>query len=244
MAIHTKGLVLKVSDIGESDRVVTLLTDDYGVIRAFANRAKKMNSKIQSSTQLLSYSDFSVYTGNNSYIIDSAEVIEVFFGLRNDIEKLALGQYFCSLALELIPEGEPSSESLRVILNSLSFLQNEKRSREFIKAVTELKLLSIAGFAPNVEACSSCGKSPSGDVFFNLNSGRFTCRDCSGNGKRISAGILTALRFVIYNPVDRMYSFALSPDDMLGFSHLCESFLLAQTKKEFKTLNFYKSVIS
>ncbi|MCQ2476629.1 MAG: DNA repair protein RecO [Clostridia bacterium] len=242
MSMVTDALVLKVSDVGESDRVVTLLTAEFGVIRAFANRAKKINSKMQSAAQTLCYGEFSIYSGKDSYIIDSAAAKEVFFGLREDIALLSLGQYFCSLAMELIPEGEPAPESLRVILNSLSFLQKGRRTPAFLKAVTELKLISLAGFAPDLSGCSVCGKSPAGQVYFNTASGSYTCPGCSSSGTLISPGVLTAMKHVIFNPVDRIYSFALTPQDELAFGRVTEKFLLSRLGKTFKTLDFYKTV--
>ncbi len=242
MSIVTDALVLKVTDTGESDRVVTLLTADYGVVRAFANRAKKINSKMQAATQSLCYGHFSLYSGKDSYIIDSAEAKEVFFGLRQDIESLALGQYFCSLAYDIIPEGQPAPDSLRVILNSLSFLQNGKRSKDFLKAVTELKLISLAGFAPNLSVCALCGDNPTGKVYFDVSAGRFYCEMHNKGNELITPGVLTAMRHVIMNPINRIYSFTLSPQDEISFRNICEKFLLQQTKRTYNALEFYKTV--
>ena len=225
MSFETDALVLKSGDAGESDRIVTLLTADYGVIRAFANKAKKSNSQMQAATQTFCYGRFSVYTGRDSYTINRAEAKEVFFELRQDIERLALGQYFCSLAVELIPEGEPAPDSLRVILNSLSFLQKEKRSKQFLKAVTELKLISLAG-----------------NVYFDTDSGRFFCEKHKKGNFVITPGVLTAMRHVTLNPVDRIYSFALTPADEELFGRVTENFLLRRTGKSFKALEFYKTV--
>ena len=77
MRMNTDALVLKVTDTGESDRLVTLLTAEFGVLREFANRAKKINSKIHGATQSLCYGDFSIYSSRESYIIDDAIAKEV-----------------------------------------------------------------------------------------------------------------------------------------------------------------------
>ncbi len=242
MSSVTNGLVLKVSDIGESDKVITLLTAEMGVIRAFANRAKKMNSNIRAASQLLCYGEFTLYHGRDSYIIENAVAKEVFFGLRSDIKKLALAQYFCSLALEFVPEGEPAPDTLRLILNSLSYLQNGRRSPEFIKAVTELKLISLAGYAPDVSACGACGKSFSGEAVFNVRTGKCYCPECSENGMRISPGVITAMQYVVFNGIDRIYSFSLPAANEKLFGRAAEDFLLFRTGKTFKALEFYKSV--
>ncbi len=242
MAIVTDALVLKVSDVGESDRVLTLLSSDLGIIRAFANRAKKVSGRLNAGTQTFCYGSFSLYPRKDSYSIDSVTPKEVFFGLRDDISKLALGQYFCSLALDLVPEGEPAPDSLRVILNSLSLLVSDRRTQPFLKSVTELKMLSLAGFAPNLVSCGICGDNPAGDVVFDADGGRFYCKKHGREGSELSAGALTAMRHVIANPVDKIYSFSLSERDEALLSAACETFALTHLSRNHKALEFYKTV--
>ena len=104
MQLETDGLVIAEQSIGESDRLVTVLTRDEGVVRAFAQQAKKSGSSKVSATQLFCYSRLTLYKGRDKYIIDDALPIEPFFDLRKDIERLALAQYFCELARALAPE--------------------------------------------------------------------------------------------------------------------------------------------
>ncbi|MCQ2481236.1 MAG: DNA repair protein RecO [Clostridia bacterium] len=242
MSTITEGLVLKVTDTGESDRLVTLLTAEFGVIRAFANRAKKMKSNMHAATEAFCYGEYSIYIGKDSYTIESAQAKEVFFGLRQNIESLALGQYFCSLAMEFVPEGIPAPDTLKILLNSLAYLQNGRRTPDFLKAVTELKLLAIAGFAPDLTACAGCGENPKGDVYFSTSQGKFYCKNHPRNDMVITAGVLTAMRHIVANPVNRIYSFSVSPYDEKLLVKACEDFLLKQTNKSFNALDFYKTV--
>lgn len=242
MRMTTDALVLKVTDIGESDRLVTLLTSEYGVIRAFANRAKKINSKTLGATQSLCYGDFSIYTGRDSYIVDEATAKEVFFGLREDIVRLSLAQYFCSLAAELAPETEPAREFLRVILNSLHLLETGRRTPRFLKAVTELKIMAISGFMPDLTVCPHCGNELSGDMRFSVSDGAVFCSGSGKSGERINNTVLAAMRHVCGNPVERIYSFSLPEADEKLFSDICERFITAQAGCSFRTLDFYKSM--
>ena len=243
MRMNTDALVLRVTDTGESDRLVTLLTAEYGVLRAFANRAKKINSKMHGATQSLCYGDFSIYKSRDSYIIDDAVAKEVFFGLREDIEKLALSQYFCSLAAELVPEMEPARNYLRVILNSMHLLEKQRRTGDFIKAVTELKFMALSGFMPDLTVCPHCGCEPTGEIYFNVQEGCIFCKGSGKGGEKINATVLTAMRYVCANPVERIYSFSLPSADEKRFAAVSERFLLAQTGKRFKALDFYKSLV-
>ena len=242
MSIVTNALVIKVNDSGESDRIVTLLSAELGVVRAFANRAKKINGRMNAATQTFCYGEFTLYAGKDSYTVDSVTSKEVFFGLREDIVKLALGQYFCTLALDLVPEGEPAPDSLRVILNSLSFLEKGRRSCDFLKSVTELKLLSLAGFTPNLTACSVCGENPAGNVGFDIAGGTFSCGKHGRGDIVITPGVLTAMRHIISSPVDRSYSFTLTPQDEKLLGSVCERFAVRHTGRNLKALEFYNNV--
>lgn len=74
----TKGLVIKEQTIGESDRLVTLLTADFGLVKAFVRRAKQLKSRLNSATTLFAYCDFSLYRSKDAFIVDDAVPIEVF----------------------------------------------------------------------------------------------------------------------------------------------------------------------
>ena len=242
MRMTTDALVLKVTDTGESDRLVTLLTSEYGVLRAFANRAKKINSKMHGATQSLCYGDFSVYKSRDSYIIDDAVAKEVFFGLRSDIEKLALAQYFCALAAEIVPEMEPARDYLRVTLNSMHLLEKQRRSNDFLKAVTELKFMVFSGFMPDLMVCPHCGETE-GEMFFNIEDGCIYCKNSGRGGERINPSVLAAMRHVCASSIEKMYSFSLPVQDEKRFAAVCEKFMLSQTRRRFKALEFYKSLI-
>ena len=108
MQVKTQGLIIREQTVGESDRLVTVLTRDAGVVRAFARRAKNLKDSKSAATQLLCYSRLSIFKGREKYMIDDAEPIEVFFGLRRDIAALSLAQYFCELAYLMVPEDTDS----------------------------------------------------------------------------------------------------------------------------------------
>ena len=119
MKSKTEGLIIKQQNIGEQDKLVTVLTKDRGVIRAFVRGAKNIRSPKSAATGLLSFSTLSLYQSKDRYIIDDASVIELFFDLRKDVVKSSLAQYFCELAAYICPEGQNASAQLSLILNAL-----------------------------------------------------------------------------------------------------------------------------
>ena len=88
MQITTYGMVLREKTI-EDDRLLTILTKEYGVIFAYARGAKRLRGKLVSSTEQLCYSRFVLFKNKDRYSVDSAEADTIFFGVRQDIEKLA-----------------------------------------------------------------------------------------------------------------------------------------------------------
>ena len=169
MQLKTQGLIIKEQTVGESDRLVTILTRDEGVVRAFARRAKNLKDSKNAGTGLLCYSRLKLSRGRDTYNVNEAFPIEVFFDLRRDITALALAQYFCQLAVELVPEGVESADFLRLVLNALHFLCRGTRPQAVLKAIVELRMLSEAGYMPSIAYCAHCGAYESERMYFKVN---------------------------------------------------------------------------
>jgi DNA repair protein RecO (recombination protein O) len=244
----TDALIIKENNnIGEADRFVTALTRDFGIIRASARGARNIKSRNSTATQLLSYSRLTLIRGRDKYIIQDAQPISVFFELRNEIEKLALAQYFCELAGVLAPQEEPAEDFLRLMLNSLYLLAENKRKPKLIKAVLELRMLSLAGFMPDLTACSCCGVFESEAMCFIPREGCISCKNCCSNqhtvGKlMLTPNLLSAMRHIVYSEFEKCFSFKMSDDGLIHLSRYTEIYMLAQLNRSFKTLEFYNSL--
>lgn len=244
MRINTNGLIIKEHKTSGDDRLVTVLTRDYGVIRAFVRGAQRIKSRSQCGSQLFSYSDISIYRGKDAYIIDEIQPKEIFFDLRNDIIKLALAQYFCELQYELAPQESDAEEFLKLTLNSLHFLSKNKRPLNQLKAIMELRTLSLAGYMPDLVACCECGKYEDDIMYFCVYDGHLYCSDCTADVpcEEIPLGVVSAMRFICYIEPEKLFSFNLSEDNFALLTDVCEKYLLAQTNRKYKTLDFYKSI--
>lgn len=244
MKFRTDGLIIREQQTGEDDRLVTLLTRDHGVIRAFVRGAKRIKSRSQSATQLFAYGSYSVYRGRDAYSVNEAQPKEIFFDLRNDIESLALAQYFCELAGELAPVEDDADEYLRLILNALHMLMNKKRPQAQLKAVVELRLLCLSGYMPDLVACGDCGEEYDGDFLFSPVEGLIFCEKCrhKHSGIMLPSGVLRAMRHICYSEDEKLFSFTLGEESMKMLGEVTERFLLTQTSKKFKTLDFYKVI--
>lgn len=239
----TKGLVIKEQTIGESDRLVTLLTADFGIIKAFVRRAKQMKSRLNSATGLFAYCDFSMYKSKDAFVVDDAVPIEVFFGLRQDIDRLTLAQYFAQLAYEMSAEEQPEAELLRLILNSLHLLCRGEKGLLQIKAVFEFRALCIGGYMPSVLACDNCGTYESAFMYFDTAEGKIYCENCPKTGAvPLPKTVITAVRFICLTEPSRIFSFALSEENMKLLSEIAEKYTLSRIQRKLSALEFYKGL--
>ena len=243
MKLTTDALIIRENNnIGESDRFVTALTRELGVVRASVRGARNIKNRNGSATQLLCHSRLSLYKGREKYIVDDAEPLQVFFEVRGQLEKLALAQYFCELAGVLAPREEPAEDSLRLLLGALQFLSADSRPLPLIKAVVELRLLCQAGYAPALTACGGCD-APNGGWFSPVR-GALLCDRCKGAQEALplSPGVLAAMRHVVYGPLEKCFSFTLSEEGLQSLAAVTERFLLAQVDRGFSTLSFYHTL--
>ena len=242
--LMTDGLILREYESpSEADRFVAILTRDRGVIRASARGAKRPKSRFGSSTQPLCYSRLSLIPGRDKYVIEDAQPVEVFFSLRQDVERLALAQYFCELALRLCPSDADATQHLRLLLGGLHYLAQGEKNPLLIKSVVEGRLLSLEGYMPDLTGCSLCGEGEP-PLWFSPTAGTLSCSVHAGHGDAIevTAGVLAALRHILYGEFERCFAFALPAADCAHLATIMERFLLAQTQHRFATLDFYHTL--
>ena len=237
--------MIKEMSVGENDRLVTLFTRDYGIIRAFAAGAKSIKSKKGAATSLLTYGSFTILKKKETYKIYEATPVRLFFGVGSEIDVLSLAQYFCELCGVLVASGIPDGEFLRLILNSLHFLTKEKRYPPLIKAITELRAAALAGYMPNLVACDGCGKFEDDIMYFDVRDGKLLCAECksqTGGLIPLDRTILSAMRHIVYSEFSRLYSFTVPEESADKLSEITGKYITIQTDHRFAALDFYNTV--
>ena len=245
MRVTTEALVLRENNnVGESDRFVTLLTPELGIIRASARGAQNMKSRAAVATRQFSYAKMTLFQGRDKYIVDEAEPLRLFFDVGADIEKLALGQYFCELTCTLLPPEEPAPETLRMLLNALHFLTEGSRDTRLIKAAVELWLMSAAGYRPALGACARCGVTEGERVWFSPMAGHLLCENCPhpADAIALSGGVVAAMRCLTSNDLSRIFRFTLPDAAAAILADVSEKFLTVQLGRGFYTLDFYHEI--
>ena len=239
----TKALVLREVRYKEADRILTLLTAADGKLTAKARGALRKSSRTGAATQQLTYAEMTLFGNRGKWTVNEASVIEAFSGLREDIERFALGSYFAECLEALSVEDQPDPALLQLGLNSLYALSRGLYEPWRIKAAFELRLMALSGYEPDLAACAHCGREPELPLL-SLADGRVYCASCPHGGETLPLcpDSLAAMRYILSAPARKLFSFSLDGEAADRLSYAAEAYLLRQTERRFGTLEYYKQV--
>lgn len=259
------GLVLKMQDFGENDRLLTILTSD-GRMTVIAKGARSMKSKIQNITQPFVYANFELNQKDKGIPwIKGGSVESSFYELRNGLEQFFLASYVCDVANELSDERTDCTGILRLTLNTLYAIVKSTRPLLQIKAVFEIRAAAISGYCPDLSCCEDCGEERMESSCFDVMNGAVVCSECLDKRGReinkrhgfyddirestvifpLTASSLEAVRFAIRAPSERMLSFGLTENEELKmFSKACEGYLLHHLGHGFDSLDLFYSIFN
>ena len=256
MHTEVKGLVLRTVDLKESDRLLTIFTEEKGIVTALARGARSLKSRKMAATQQFCYSSFVLREQGDKYQIGECSLIESFFGIRDSIEGLALATYIIEVLNDVGVE-DKEVDLLRLALNSLYAISSRKYPLDRVKAVFEMRAVSILGFMPEVLACARCGERE-GDFFFDIMAGAVECLECHKKASAahetladdheghviaiLSAGAKDAMRYSIYAPLEKIFSFTVDEEDMRLFAKAAEKYIVNHLERSYKSLEFYNEV--
>jgi len=182
MYINTTGVVLRETIYKESSKILTLLTGGEGKITVTAHGAVRRNSKLAAATQLLAFSEMTLYSRRDRWTMTEARSVEQFIGLRDDIALLALGSYIAELTEAVADEDSPNPELLPLCLNALFALSERISAPEYVKPAFELRLMAVSGFAPLIGQCSACGAESPEQASLDIHGGTIRCAACCQGG--------------------------------------------------------------
>lgn len=244
--IVTSGIVLRETETKETDKILTVLTPDLGKIALIGRGARRKNSRIAAASQILAYSELTIYKRGNWYMLDEASTLELFRGVQEDFVLLSLASYFAELTETVTEEGEDCREILPLLLNALYALGTLKKEPRQVKAAFELRLLALCGFEPLWDGCAVCGAEEAEDPMLDVVRGFVHCGKCKEQGglsMPLGTGGLTAMKHILSCPPKRLYSFTLEETQLRLLSHAAEAFAAVQLERGFRTLDYYKSIL-
>ena len=195
----TMGLVLKETQYREADRILTILTPKLGVISALAKNSMRVTNKLFSGCGLFCYSEFTLVKGRSMYVVQEADVENVFYDVSKSLEGVGVAMYLAEMTYTLSPTGQEAEKELRLLLNCLYMISKGKADPRVVKAVFELRTMSECGFMPQLACCRDCGAYEGDTFYLDVQEGHLLCADCAakaGKSCNLDRGALYALRHI------------------------------------------------
>jgi DNA repair protein RecO (recombination protein O) len=188
-----RGVVLRTLRLGEADRIVTLMTDQHGKVRAVAKGVRRTTSKFGSRLEPLSHVALLGWQGRGDLdIINQVEVIDTFRPVREDLDRMGVAMSLLEVVDQIGQERHGNPRLYEMLVGALAALS--ERNSPMVAPGFFLKVLVLEGSAPVLEACVSCGEEDSDAlVAFDLVEGGVLCRTCR-RGRSLSPEGLSLLR--------------------------------------------------
>ena len=231
------GIVIKEVAVGDSDKILTVLTGEEGRIAVSVKNAKKIRSGTAAGTSFLSYNEFTLYKGKSMYILNHIGIIESFYKLREDLVALTYASYFAEILYYNILENEPCKEVLKLFLNTLHFLANTGKDKRLLKIIFEFRILCMLGYAPYFNDYNEYDR----DYFFSYDKCGIA-EHGGGSCVKISKGEIQAIRHITGADLNSIFSFNVSEEVLTSLSEISETYLCERTERSYKSLEILKNV--
>lgn len=215
----TQGLILRHINFREADRLISIYTEDRGLVNVVAKGARRIKSKLAGSLEPFTLAEFMIVKGKNYDTVASSEVINVYRGIKNDLTKIKLAYYFSKIILETAKEMQRDNKLYNYLLNIFDYLDKfEYKKNNKLNWLVWFFIwhyLKLSGYQPELHKCQVCKKSLAPDnLFFNYKKGGLIGGQCqiSGDGSQsISTNLVKIIRTIMNSDSPDTLAVKLSP---------------------------------
>ncbi|MCQ2416424.1 MAG: DNA repair protein RecO [Oscillospiraceae bacterium] len=246
MATHltVKGLIIRETAVHDADKLCDLLTDN-GVVTFQARSVRKQGSKYAAVTQLFSYGEFCLRINGERYYLDSAVSLNPFFGIRSDLDALALASYISELVRKTaIDQSQP--QILRLCLHAFHHLSQHDRPAELVKAVFELRFITELGMMPNLVCCPVCLQYQIPNPILRTEEADVICDSCRiapmPKDIAVTPSVLQAARHVVFSDMEKLFQFRIKGKSAALFYIYTEKYLTNKLSFAPSSLLFFNAL--
>lgn len=249
MEERVTGMVLSGTPVGDYDKRLVILTKERGKIAAFARGARRPKSSLLAASEPFTFGEFRLYRGRDSYTISTVEVSNYFSGLREELEDIYMGMYFCEVADYFTRENLDAREVLKLLYQSLRALKVPSLDRRLVRSIYEMKMIAVNGEAPRLFACMGCGRKD-GLFYFYPEKAGILCEECyqgapyHGRGAvRISGTAAYTLQRIVASGVEKLYTFTVSDAVRKELSEVVGTYFADVTDREFASAKLLDTLL-
>jgi len=225
LSYKTSGIVIKGTNLGEADRILTIMTERFGKIKVMAKGIRKIKSHLAGSLEPFTLTGLQLHEGRNFYLVTGAVIEKEFRNIHSDLKKTSQAFYVGELIDKFCEENQKNGAVFKLLCQILTIIDEEgcdkyERPFDIVTALGsnnlinlmlrafEIKLIESEGFKPELTNCVHCkNKIEAGGSFWDDTEGGLICPACQKiyhHGKEISDSAIKLLRFAETNDFAKM----------------------------------------
>ncbi len=209
-------LVLRKRDLGERDRIVTLLSRERGKLDAVVKGARKPGSKSSGASEVFTEARVQYSDGRSLGIVTQWDIVRPYAELRTNLGMLARAAYMCEVTERMVGEGEPCPETYDLLSAALTLLQMAHGDPDTVVRAFVVRLLGERGYGLSLDVCVRCGAAlePGRGLALSPALGGVLCVRCSPSAAdriRLDSDVMPALRDLAGASLERLAHLTLSP---------------------------------
>jgi DNA repair protein RecO (recombination protein O) len=238
-----EGIVIRSTDYGETNKIITIYTREWGKIGFMARGAKKPNSRLSAITQLFTYGYFLVQRGSGLGSLQQGEIISSMRSIREDIFLTAYSSYLVELTDKGTDEKKPNPFLFELLYQTLNYL-NEGYDQDVLVNIYEMKMLNVMGLYPILNQCSVCGCTD-GHFSFSIREGGFLCHRCLEKDPyhfKISQATAKLLRLFYYIDLSRLGNISIKQETKAELKKVISTYYDEYSGLHLKTKKFLDSM--
>lgn len=243
--VKTKGIVLRERAYQEQDKLLTIFTENQGKVRAIAKGVRRSKSAMVAATQLFAYSEFVYYPGKNFANINTADLVESYYPLQNNLIRMSLASYI----LELIDAFYDFYQGNRAVFKLVTYIlyymaYNKSKNDEALAASLALKLCEVGGIMPILSTCARCEKNDVPQWFSIENNGVLchNCGDVGGYTYRIDGAIRDTMLFLTQSPIKIIRETEFDAEQISRILKIMNHYIEYVLSSKLGTYAFYESI--
>lgn len=238
-----EGIVIRTTDYGETNKVVTLYTREWGKIGVMARGAKKPNSRLSAITQLFTHGYYLVQTGTGLGSLQQGEMISSMRSIREDIFLTAYSSYIVELTDKSVDDKHRNPFLFELLFQTLNYL-NEGYDQDVLMNIYEMKMLNVLGLNPTLNHCSVCG-STDGQFSFSIREGGLLCHRCLSKDPyhfKLSPSAVRLLRLFYFFDLSRLGNISVKEETKAELKKVISAYYEEYSGLHLKTKKFLNSM--
>lgn len=238
---RVRACVLDRTKLGETDLILTLLSETGEQLRAVAKGARKPGGKLAGKVQLFCECDFLLAKGRNLDVVAEAALVDAHAGLRGDLDRVSAASAVCEIARLCCYEDVEDAFLPAITRRALGACEEaeERCHLEVVVAAFAFKVLAHAGWRPELEGCCACGdEAPSR---FSAAAGGVLCESCSrevAGAEPASAGRIAWLRALLGSTFDQLLAARVDEGTSAWLLHTAHVWCATHLEARLRALEF------